>query len=71
MKQAVVLGILANIFGFADARASSSPFVGQHKDASVIEHGNGRVTTRIKPVAAPFNKHEDMLVKEGLFKNRS
>lgn len=73
MRQAIAIVATANALGGLPSGAharSSSPFVGQHKDATVIEHGNGRISTKMKPMAAPFNKYDNLLLKEGLFKDR-
>jgi len=49
---------------------NSSPFVGEHKDARTIEHGNGRVTNKMHTTKASYNKYESFIERENLFKNR-
>ena len=49
---------------------NSSPFVGEHRDARTIEHGNGRVTSKMHPVKNAYNKYESFIQRDGLFKNR-
>lgn len=72
MKQAISILATANILGFSDVALarSTSPFVGEHKNSSVIEHGDGRISSKMKPVASAYNKYDKLLLKEGLFKDR-
>ena len=50
---------------------NSSPFVGEHKDARTIEHGNGRVTNKMHPVKTSYNKYASFIERENLFTNRT
>ena len=60
----------ASLVATAAKARHSSPFVGEHRDASSINHGDGRMTMKMKPTPAPWNKYESQLVKEGLFEDR-
>ena len=67
-----VAAIVATAEAFARSRLpSSSPFVGKHKDARTIEHGNGRVTNKMHTVKAAYNKYESFIERENLFKSRT
>ena len=50
------------------ALAAANPFVGEHKDKNVINHGNGRISNRLKPVQTKMNKYENLLYRGKLFK---
>ena len=70
MRQAFGTLTAASIIAAAAKARHSSPFVGEHRDAGSINHGEGNVTMKMKPTAAPWNKYESMLAKEGLFQDR-
>ena len=52
------------------ALVHASPFVGEHADKSSVDHGNGRVSMRMKAVKTNMNKYESLLYKGELFKDR-
>ena len=66
----IVLQALALTALQADARRNTSPFVGEHKHAKTIDHGNGRISSKMTPVAASYNKYENLMVRDGLFQDR-
>ena len=73
MRKALAIMAMAGALTEAAKRRtpSSSPFVGEHRHAEHVDHGDGSATMRMKtkPKAA-FDKYEHLYVKEGLFKNR-
>ena len=52
------------------ANALREPFVGEHREASNYDHGDGSLSMKMTAKAAPYNKYEKLLVKDGLFQNR-
>ena len=69
MKQKLLVAGIASLARISEG-VNTSPFVGDHKHASVIDHGNGRLSSKMKPVAAPYNKYEKLLKREGHFEDR-
>lgn len=54
---------------FCGLTSAYHPFVGEHADATSI-NGDGRVTSKMKPVKAAYNKHAKHLTKQGLFEEQ-
>lgn len=61
---------VASLVGVCVEARHSTPFVGEHSDADSIKHADGRVTNRMKAVAAPYNKYADTTTKRDLFPER-
>ena len=64
-------------FGTVVAAASvveakqTSPFVGEHANASTVDHGDGSISMRMKAVRAPYNKYENLIARDvDLFRDR-
>lgn len=49
---------------------STSPFVGEHKEARTINHGDGRVSAKMHPVAQAINKYADVMYTGEMFPER-
>ena len=73
MRKALAIMAVTGVLAEAGRRRtpSSSPFVGEHRHADSVDHGDGSATMRMKTKhGAHFDKYEHLYVKEGLFKNR-
>ena len=57
------LPIVASLI--ASEAAAYHPFVGEHADASAVNHGNGTISSRLNAQKATFNKHADHISKNG------
>jgi len=69
MRKAFEASIAASV-AITCVEAGRHPFVGEHRNSSIYDHGNGNVSMKMTAKAAPFNKYDKLLVKEGLFQNR-
>ena len=70
MRKAFESVSLLSTYALAANQTSYHPFVGEHAEAGMVDHGDGRVSTRLSPTAAPFNKYESLLIKDdSLFRN--
>jgi hypothetical protein len=51
----------------ANAIRANHPFVGEHADASAVQHDSGSVSMRLGAKKTSYNKHSSFVTKEGLF----
>ena len=52
------------------AVSNASPFVGEHADKNSIDHGDGRVSMRMKPVKTSMNKYDSLMYRGKLFTDK-
>ena len=71
MRKALAIMAVAGLTEAARRQSPSSPFVGEHRHADHVDHGDGSATTRLRQKPnARMDKYEHLYVKEGLFKDR-
>ena len=56
---------LAAIIALATDAMAYHPFVGEHAEASAVDHGNGTISQRMTARHASFNKHADNIANNG------